>query len=119
MRVAGAFLALGLLSTPALAQDRSPAERQALLDLTRLLGESHAIRQTCEGKRDGYWYARMEKLLAVEAADQGLKRRLSLSFNAGFNETRSLYPECVEAAQAEAKRIARAAEALSERLAGP
>ncbi len=115
-----AFFAVILVSAPfASAQERSPSERQALLDLARILGQSNAIRQTCEGPQDGYWYTRMERLLAVEAADQDLKRRLGLSFNAGYNETRALYPQCVDAARAEARRIAKTAEALSEKLAGP
>jgi uncharacterized protein (TIGR02301 family) len=90
-----------------------------LLDLSSILGESHAIRQTCEGTQDRLWYVRMERLLAVEAADQGLKRRLALNFNAGYNETRALYPQCVDAARVEAKRVAKKAEALAEKLAGP
>jgi uncharacterized protein (TIGR02301 family) len=108
-----------MISAPAQAQDRSPAERQALLDLSRIMGESHAIRQTCEGPQDGYWYTRMKHLLDVEAADQGLKRRLANAFSAGFNQTKALYPQCVDAARAEAKRIARTAQGLSEKLAGP
>ena len=108
-----------LLATPVFAQDRSPAERQALLDLARMLGESHAIRQACEGPQNGYWYSRMQRLLAIEAADQAQTRRLGLAFNAGFNATGALFPRCTDAARAEGRRVAKAAETLSEKLAGP
>jgi len=104
---------------PASAQERAPAQRQALVDLARILGESHAIRQVCEGPQDQYWRRRMQQLLVVEAADQGLKTRISLAFNAGFGSGKALYAGCTDAARAEARRIARTAQGLSETLARP
>ncbi len=113
------MLALVLSAEPVFAQERNPAERQKLVDLARILGESHWIRRVCTGGQDQSWYGRMEQLLAVEAADQGLKRRLSLSFNDGYHAAEALYPQCVEAARTEARRIAKTAQGLSETLAGP
>lgn len=111
--------ALLVAVSPALAQERVPAQRQALVDLARILGESHAIRQACEGPQDQYWRKRMQQLLAVEAADQSLKTRISVAFNAGYGSGKALYPSCTDAARAEARRIARTAQGLSEALAKP
>ena len=115
----GPCLAALVAAAPAWAQDRTPAERQSLVDLARILGESHAIRQICEGPQDRLWYGRMQRLMQVEAADQALTRRLTLSFNAGYGAAKALYPECTGAARAEARKIARTAQGLSESLEGP
>ncbi len=61
----------------------------------------------------------MQQLLTVEAADQGLKTRISLAFNAGFGSGKALYASCTDAARAEARRIARTGQGLSETLARP
>jgi uncharacterized protein (TIGR02301 family) len=107
-----------LLALPAFAQERSPAERQALVQLARVIGESHAIRQACEGAEDQFWRGRMQGLLDQEAADQGLKTRLSLAFNDGFHAGQALYPKCTDAARAEARKIAASGQALAEKLEG-
>ena len=69
MRRAVLAILLAACATPALAQERTPAERQVLVDLAYVLGESHALRQTCEGAGDMLWRSRMEEMLRVEAAD--------------------------------------------------
>ena len=117
--LAAALAAVLVLTASASAQERAPAQRQALVDLARILGESHAIRQACEGPQDQYWRARMQQLLAVEAADQGLKTRISVAFNAGFGSGKALYASCTGAARAEARRIARTGQGLSETLKRP
>ena len=48
---------------PAHAQEREPADRQRLLDLAYALGQSHALRQACEGAGDQFWRARMMRLI--------------------------------------------------------
>jgi uncharacterized protein (TIGR02301 family) len=118
--IRGLSLILALTTAlPALAQERSPADRQSLVELARILGESHAIRRVCEGAEDQFWRTRMQRLLDQEAADQGLKTRLSLAFNDGFHAGQALYPKCTDAARAEARKIAASGQALSERLEGP
>lgn len=115
----GAF-GLGLIIvTPAFAQERSPAGREQLADLARLLGESHALRQVCDGPEDQFWRTRMQGMLDQEAAEQALKTRLSIAFNEGYHSGQALYPKCSEAARAEARNAAANGERLSERLAGP
>jgi uncharacterized protein (TIGR02301 family) len=108
-----------LLASPALAQERTPAERQWMVDLSRILGESHALRQVCVGPEDRFWRARMQALLDREAADQDLATRLSVAFNDGYHTGQALYPRCSEAARAEARKIAAGGEALSEKLSRP
>ena len=108
-----------LLAFPALAQERTPSERQSLVDLARTLGESHALRQVCTGAQDQHWRRRMQTLLDQEAADQRLKTRLSVAFNDGYRSGQALYPKCTDAARAEARKVAVQGRALSLRLAGP
>lgn len=111
--------ALLLLASSALAQERTPAERQWLVDLSRILGESHALRQVCVGPDDRFWRARMQSLLDQEAADEALQSRLSVAFNDGYHAGQALYPKCSDAARAEARKIAASGEALSEKLSEP
>ncbi len=89
-----ALLAFAVLSGPgpALAQDRSPVERQSLLDLAFTLGESHALRQVCEGGGDQYWRSRMVRLTEVEKADQAFDAQLRDRFNTGFARARASSP---------------------------
>ena len=117
---AAALLILALALAPAAhAQDRAPAERQVLIDLAYVLGESHALRQTCEGPGDMYWRSRMEDMLRVEAADQGFVNRMTLSFNSGFAAGQAGFPACDAPLRAEARRIAARGRQLSARLSGP
>lgn len=83
-----------LLAAPALAQDRPVEMREALVGLTRVLGESHALRQSCEGASDQHWRGRMNRLVETEQPDEDLDARMKASFNAGFAESRRLYPVC-------------------------
>ena len=93
-RVLPIVAALLLAPVPSLAQERSPEMAQALAELSRVLGESHALRQACEGSGDQYWRARMNRLAETEAGDPELEARLKDSFNAGFAEGRRLYRGC-------------------------
>jgi uncharacterized protein (TIGR02301 family) len=119
MRSACFALILLAFATPALAQERAPAERQVLTDLAYVLGQSHALRQTCEGSGDMLWRSRMEELLKVEAADQGFANRLTLSFNSGYAAGQASFPACDATLKAEAKRIAQRGRTLSARLSSP
>jgi uncharacterized protein (TIGR02301 family) len=112
-------LALAVIAAPAFAQERSPAERQVMVDLAYVLGESHALRQTCAGPGDMFWRSRMEEMLRVEAADQGFATRLTLSFNNGFAAGQAGFPACDAGLKAEAGRIAARGRQLSAKLSGP
>lgn len=93
-RVLPVVAALLLVPTLGLAQERSPEMAQTLSDLSRVLGESHALRQACEGGDDQYWRNRMNRLVETEGGDEALEARLKGSFNAGFAEGQRLYRGC-------------------------
>lgn len=107
------LVAVCLLAGPALAQDRSPAHRQVLTDLARTLGESHGLRQVCEGPSDQTWRTWMSRLLEAEAPDDAFDRRLREAFNTGYYAAQARFPECDSAARAEAARSAARGKALS------
>ena len=112
-------LLFALTAAPALAQDRPPAERQTLIDLSFVLGESHALRQGCAGSGDMYWRSRMEELLRVEAADQAFTTRMTQSFNAGYAAGQAGFPSCDASARAELRKQAARGRALAARLSAP
>jgi uncharacterized protein (TIGR02301 family) len=117
-----ALLAVAVLSGflagagPALAQDRAPAERQTLLDLAFTLGESHALRQVCEGGGDQYWRSRMVRLTEVEKADQAFDAQLRDKFNTGFAARQGEFPDCDDASRQAEQAVARKGQALSAKL---
>jgi uncharacterized protein (TIGR02301 family) len=114
-----ALLALAVLSGtgPALAQDRGPAERQTLLDLAFTLGESHALRQVCQGGDDQYWRSRMVRLTEVEKADQAFDAQLRERFNTGFAARQGEFPGCEDASRQAEQATARKGQALAVKLA--
>lgn len=93
------LLAFTLAATPALAQERPPEMRGALTNLTRVLGEAHALRQICEGRDDQYWRSRMNRLMETELPDAAFEAQLKGGFNAGFAEARRRYPNCDDGAR--------------------
>ena len=113
--LASALVTVSVLA-PALAQERAADERQRLLDLAYTLGESHALRQTCEGAGDQYWRSRMVRLTEVEQADQAFDAQLRERFNTGFASRRSEYPLCDEASRKAEQAIARKGQALAQKL---
>ena len=115
----GCFAVLfAVLATPALAQDRAPAQRQTLIDLAYVLGESHALRQLCEGPADQYWRERMRQLVKTEVPDEGFEKRLNTAFNTGFIAGQSTYPSCGRASRREEARLAERGRALAADLTG-
>lgn len=96
MRSALIVLALSVLALPAFAQERTVQMREALVNLARVMGESHALRQACEGGGDQYWRARMTRLVDAEQGEPVLDEDMKDAFNAGFAETKRLYSGCGE-----------------------
>ena len=116
----GCFALLGLaVASPAIAQQRTPSTRQALVELSRVIGESHALRQACKGAGDQFWRVRMQQLLGRDASEPALKTLLSVAFNDGYHAAQERFPKCGKAARTEARRIAASGKALSERLEAP
>lgn len=115
-RAAAAALILACLTTSALAQDREPVERQRLLDLAYALGESHALRQTCEGEADQFWRARMVRLTEVEQADQSFDAQMRERFNTGFAARQGEFPLCDASSRKAEQQAARKGQALALKL---
>ena len=115
--------ALMLLASSAAAQERTPAERQTLIDLSYVLGESHALRQACTGPEDQFWRTRMQRLVQAEQPDAAFDRRLKESFNTGFVTGQTAFSSCSpQSRRAEAMAAARGralAATLTRGMASP
>ena len=111
-----ALLAPILPASGAFAQDRNPVERQQLLDLAFTIGESHALRQVCQGADDQYWRSRMVRLTEVEKADQAFDAQLRDKFNTGFAARQGQFPQCDDASRQAEQQVARKGQALSAKL---
>jgi uncharacterized protein (TIGR02301 family) len=101
------------LALPAAAQERGAAERQAITDVSYVLGEAHALRIVCEGRDSQRWRGRMDRLLALEQADASFDKRLRDSFNAGFTYQEAAHPSCDADARAAYREAARRGEAAA------
>ncbi len=110
-------LALGPKLCLAQSMHRSPQAREALVQLAYDLGEAHALHRLCAGPADATWYTRMQQLQAQEAADEGFRRRLVESFNAGFGAESSEFPACTLQSRAAERAIAARGAALAQQLA--
>jgi uncharacterized protein (TIGR02301 family) len=106
-------LALWVAAGAAHAQERSPAQRQALADLAYVLGESHALRQVCAGPGDQFWRGRMQRMIAAEAPDPLFDARLKQAFNTGYAAAQATYPSCDETSRREAERVAQRGRVLA------
>lgn len=110
-------LAILVLASPVLAQERPPPERQSLVDLAYAIGESHALRQVCNGDGDQHWRDRMAELVNTEAADEAFEARLKQAFNSGFAARKAQFPTCgIDSRKAELA-VARKGESIAARLA--
>ena len=111
------FLAVILSVTPAVAQERSPALRQSLVDMAYVLGEAHALRQACNGPRDQYWRSRMQRMVETEQPDLAFDRRLRESFNTGFVTRQGGFPDCTPATARALSGVLAKGQVLAARLA--
>lgn len=111
-----AALLITVLAAPALAQERAPDERQRLLDLAYTIGESHALRQVCEGAGDQFWRSRMVRLTEVEQAEQAFDAQLRERFNTGFAARQGEFPVCDASSRKAEQQSARKGQALALKL---
>lgn len=116
LRLPVAALIIACMATSAFAQEREPEERQRLLDLAYTLGESHALRQTCEGLNDQFWRSRMVRLTEVEQAEQAFDAQLRERFNTGFAARQGEFPLCDAASRKAEQQSARKGQALALKL---
>jgi uncharacterized protein (TIGR02301 family) len=106
-----------LLSHPVMAQERSPTERQTLVDLAYAIGESHALRQICNGPADQYWRERMAQVTETEVAEAPFAARLNQAFNSGFAARQTQFTACGPDSRKAELVVARKGQALARRLA--
>jgi uncharacterized protein (TIGR02301 family) len=106
------------LATAAGAAERTAEDRQTLTDLAYVLGQSHALRQACQGQTDQFWRDRMYSLIHTEQPDQGFERRLKDSFNTGYAAAQAAYPACTPSSRRAEARAAERGRALAEGLTG-
>ena len=110
------FAAVALFASAVAAQERTPAERQTLIDLSYILGESHALRQACAGAEDQFWRLRMLRLVQAEQPDAALDKRLKEAFNTGFVAGQTGFPSCSPQSRQEESRVAARGRALAASL---
>lgn len=112
-----AALALALApASVAVAQQRGPDQRQILIELAEVVGQSHALRQACR-PGDQFWRGRMQRLLDAEHPDPQLETTLKEAFNTGFHRAQAQYPRCDEASRFALSGAAEQGRELADELA--
>ena len=117
MRLAALVAAVSVAAPAALAQERPPQEQDALVALAYTLGESHALRQVCNGDDDQYWRDRMQGLSDTELADGDLDVRLNRSFNSGFHSRERQFRSCGPGVRQAQYQVARKGQGLARQMA--
>lgn len=105
-----------LAAVPAGAQERTPVERQTLVDLAYTLGRSHALRQACAGPGDQYWREKMVQVSQTEAPDADFDSRLKNAFNSGFASGQTEFPTCTADSRRAEAAAAEKGQALAAQL---
>jgi len=115
-RIARASLALTALLTacsPALAQQRKPADPLApaapteaaapyepeLTRLAEIMGALTYLRDLCGADDGAKWRAQMARLLEAEASSQARRDRLAGAYNRGFRGFETTYHACTPNAE--------------------
>ena len=107
------LLAALALAAPARAQPRE----QTVADLAFAMGQSHALRQLCQGATDQYWRERMQRMTELEAPNPADRPALTLRFNDGFLAGQRQYPHCTQQSRAAERSAAARGQALANLLA--
>lgn len=110
--------ALAALALPAAAQ--SGQRSSDLRTLSRIFGELHHIRRTCEPEREAdAWRNRMRRLVELEEPGAELRASMVEAFNTGFREMEAQFPYCDRDARDRAAASAEQGEAITQRLVAP
>lgn len=111
-----AVLVAAVAAEPALAQVRSAD----LVTLSRVFGELHHIRRTCEPEREAdAWRNRMRRLVELEEPGADLRAQMVEAFNGGFRAAEARFPYCDRDARNSAAASAALAEDVTARLMAP
>ena len=115
--LAVAFLLSLAATTAAVAQERDPARRQVIVELSRVIGEAHALRQICKGRDDQFWRSRMMSMLEAEDADFAFSERLRNAFNTGFVSRKTQHLSCTAGTREAEAAVSARGQDLARRLA--
>lgn len=75
-----------------------PYDRE-LLRLSEIMGSMHYLRGLCNPEEKDRWREKMQKLIAMEAAKEPLRRqKLTAAFNRGYRSFAALHASCTGAA---------------------
>lgn len=103
----------------ALAQTRPAPDRQVMIDLSRVMGESHALRQICRDAADTFWRDRMKAMVIAEQAEPSLEDAMIAAFNNGYETRQRQFSTCNSAARQAEAQVSAKGQALARRLARP
>lgn len=106
-----------MLPFSAPSQEEQSDIKIKLEKLSGILGHTHAIHVTCNGRSDQYWRNHMYDLLDLEAAEEGKERdALIEAFNTGFEDEQNISQLCDNKARARFTNFANQGQKLSEAL---
>lgn len=100
-----------------MAQDRTPDQRQTLVALARVMGESQALRQLCLGSGDQHWRSRFTSMVENERPEEDFAKILAGAFNAGVASGRKSFHDCSAATRDAQFSIAERGRELAGQLA--
>lgn len=111
------LLLLGGLGLSAVPQEKPNDIKIKLVQLSEILGQTHAIHVSCNGRADQYWRNQMYALLELEAPEEGqLKDTLINAFNSGFEAEQKISPLCDIEARTRFSVLASEGQKISEAL---
>jgi uncharacterized protein (TIGR02301 family) len=106
---------LVVLPTAALAQERDPAARQAVVDLAYVLGQAHALTQLCD-PGDQHWRSHMLAMVETEGDDHAFAERLRGQFNTGYLSGQQQFTSCSPESRRAQSQVAARGAAIAKRL---
>ena len=85
---------------PAAAIEEKPAPYDTRLErLSEILGAVHYLRNLCLDKQEDGWRASMQRLIALEAANEPKRQeKLTAAFNRGYRSFAAIYTACTDSA---------------------
>ncbi len=119
MRAVLCFIVVLAFGGSAQAQSRPAPDRQGLVDLSRVMGESHALRQLCRDVADTFWRDRMKAMVVAERAEPVLEDAMIAAFNTGYEVRERQFSSCNAAAHQAEAQVSAKGQTLARRLAKP
>lgn len=113
--------ALVLWARPLAAEDRDYAGRaRDLTALSRIFGELHHIRRSCEPRSEAdVWRNRMRKLIELEMPQPALQQDMVEAFNKAYRSAEAAFPYCDRDARDRAAALAANGDEIASRLMAP